>query len=352
MATNAGSSPTSTIVAIRNAEKEVGMMGEGYMWIITSKTTSFLDSLDVEAIKLKQGGSGLQIASRELHDFELNWRKEYFALNPFVEFKEVDPNGIWAYDAVCAPTLGVDRVQTTIPQLEEHVTAGGCKICGDCLGFSGACAHIELHCKREAVGCRWRWLFWCPIVYLVRGNGMLPTRLTPDANGCSTSKLMNGRTISKAIEVVNVIGKGSVSGWFAKEIGKKNSSNGGLRTIIWPGGTVTIPKRRRPQMNDKKLRILVPDKNLGSITYRAYKLGGYKEPDTGNRFQKFVEAKSKATDWVSSMAGSGLSELTRVRRCVATETVVTGGELHSLMKPFWFCCALERGFGGDAANCR
>ncbi|KVI09683.1 hypothetical protein Ccrd_011931 [Cynara cardunculus var. scolymus] len=93
--------------------KEVGMMGEGYMWIITGKTTNFLDSLDVETIALMQGAVGSKSyfpASRELHDFELNWRKEYFSLNPFKEFKELDPNGIWAYDAVCALAMGVERI--------------------------------------------------------------------------------------------------------------------------------------------------------------------------------------------------------------------------------------------------
>ncbi|KAL7583632.1 hypothetical protein Lser_V15G42032 [Lactuca serriola] len=35
--------------------KELGMMGEGYMWIVTSKTTNYLDSMDSEAIESMQG---------------------------------------------------------------------------------------------------------------------------------------------------------------------------------------------------------------------------------------------------------------------------------------------------------
>ncbi|MFS7964437.1 hypothetical protein Hanom_Chr08g00750371 [Helianthus anomalus] len=79
-------------------------------------------------------------------------------------------------------------------------------------------------------------------------------------------KLMNGRSVSNPIEVINVIGKGDrrvgfwmVSGEFVKEIGKTNSSsNSGLEHIIFPGGTTSILKHRRLLMKGKKLRILLP----------------------------------------------------------------------------------------------
>ncbi|KAI3678643.1 hypothetical protein L6452_37944 [Arctium lappa] len=220
--------------------KEVGMMGEGYVWIITSKTTNFLDSLGVEAIESMQGEVGFKSyfpASRELHNFVLKWRKEYFALNPFMEFKELDPNGIWAYDAVFALAMAVERVQTMISQLEEHVMESTSKDLAT-IGTSRM------------------------------GAALLNEMLRVKFNGIGGEfKLMNGRTISKAIEVINVIGKGDrrvgfwmATGAFTKEIGKSNpSSNSGLEIIIWPGGTLTIPKRRRLRMNGKKLRILVPD---------------------------------------------------------------------------------------------
>ncbi|XP_024980757.1 glutamate receptor 1.2-like isoform X1 [Cynara cardunculus var. scolymus] len=221
--------------------KEVGMMGEGYMWIVTSKTTNFLDSLDVEAIESMQGAVGFKSyfpESRELHDFVLKWRKEHFALNPFMEFKEVDPNGIWAYDAICALAMAVERVQTTIPRLDEHVTELASK---DLTTINGTSR---------------------------MGAALLNEMLRVKFNGVGGEfKLMNGRIVSKAIEVINVIGKGDrrvgfwiASGEFTKKIGKFNlSSNSGLEMIIWPGGTLTIPKRRRLQMNGKKLRILIPD---------------------------------------------------------------------------------------------
>ncbi|CAI9300892.1 unnamed protein product [Lactuca saligna] len=201
--------------------KELGMMGEGYMWIVTSKTTNYLESLDSEAIESMQGAVGFRSyfpASRELHKFVSKCRKEHYDLNPFMEFKGVDPSGIWAYDAVYALAMAVERIQTT-SLLDEL-------------------SRVKFH-----------------------GLG-------------GQFKLMNGRSISKAMEVVNVIGKGgrrvgfwmmATGGGFVKEIKKSNSSsNQGLEIIMWPGGTTSInPKRRMLQTNgNKKLRILFPGANL------------------------------------------------------------------------------------------
>ncbi|KAL7585133.1 glutamate receptor 1.2-like [Lactuca sativa] len=160
--------------------KELGMMGEGYMWIITSKTTNLLNSMDAEAIKSMQGAVGFRSyfpASRKLYNFASKWREEHYALNPFKEFKELDIVGTSLLDEM-------------------------------------------LRLNFQSLG--------------------------------GEFKLLNGRTISKAMEVVNVIGKGDrrVGFWmmanggeFVKEIGKSNSfSNHGLESIIWPGGSETSPK--------------------------------------------------------------------------------------------------------------
>ncbi|XP_052625796.1 AP-2 complex subunit alpha-1-like [Lactuca sativa] len=73
--------------------KELGMMGEGYMWIITSKTTNLLNSMDAEAIKLMQGAVGFRSyfpASRKLHNFASKWREEHYAINKRNHFKKVN----------------------------------------------------------------------------------------------------------------------------------------------------------------------------------------------------------------------------------------------------------------------
>ncbi|KVI09684.1 Ionotropic glutamate receptor [Cynara cardunculus var. scolymus] len=77
-----------------------------------------------EVMCLLQGAVGSKSyfpASRELH-VELNWRKEYYSLNPFKEFKELDPNGIWAYDAVCALAMGVERAAGNLSRFVATVS--------------------------------------------------------------------------------------------------------------------------------------------------------------------------------------------------------------------------------------
>ena len=84
------------------------MMGERYKWIVTSKTTNFMASMDAEAIEDMQGVVGFRSyfpESRNLHHFASKWRKENYDFNPLVEFKEVGANGIWAYDAVYAVAM-------------------------------------------------------------------------------------------------------------------------------------------------------------------------------------------------------------------------------------------------------
>ncbi|XP_023737515.1 glutamate receptor 1.2 isoform X1 [Lactuca sativa] len=221
--------PPSLATGIFSKAKELGMMDEGYMWIITSKTTNLLDSMDAEAIKSMQGAVGFRSyfpASRKLHNFVSKWRKEHYALEPFMEYKEVDSNGIWAYDAVYALAMAIEKVHTTLIGMSSSIHAS----------LLDEMLRVKFH-----------------------GLG-------------GEFNLMNGRSISKAMEVVNVIGKGgrrvgfwmmmSANGEFVKEIGKQNStSNHGLESIIWPGGSsATFPKRRILETNgNKKLRILVPD---------------------------------------------------------------------------------------------
>ncbi|CAI9300894.1 unnamed protein product [Lactuca saligna] len=223
--------PPSLASNLFSFAKDLGMMGEGYIWIVTSKTTNYLDSMDAEAIESMQGAVGFRSyfpSSKELHNFLLKWRKEHYALNPFMEFKEVDSNGIWAYDAVYALAMAVEMVQTA--------TEFTWKDLGNNIGTS----------------------LLLDEMLRVRFHGL-----------GGEFKLMNGRIISNAMEVVNVIGKGDrrVGFWmmatdeFLKEIKKPNSSsNQGLEIIIWPGGTTSInPKHRKLQRNGrKKLRILFP----------------------------------------------------------------------------------------------
>jgi len=192
--------------------KEVGLMGEGYAWIVTSKTANFLNAL--EPMQGVVGFKSYIPKSRELHKFVSKWRKEYYGSNPLMEFKVVDFNGILAYDAVYALAMAIEKVHTKFI-----------------------------------------------------GSSLLNQILKTNFHGLGGEfKLMHGRVVSNAIEVVNVNAEGNrrvgfwmANGEFVKQIGNANSSsNNVLENIIFPGGTTSIVKHRRLQMQRKKLRIIVP----------------------------------------------------------------------------------------------
>ncbi|KAK9066021.1 hypothetical protein SSX86_015423 [Deinandra increscens subsp. villosa] len=191
--------------------KEAGLMSEGYVWIVSSKTMDFLNFMDSKAIESMQGVVGFKSYFPK--------SQKYNDLKSFMRFKEVDYNGIWAYDAAYALAMAVESVERV--QTEKYVTK----------------------------------------------LALLNQILKQNFHGLGGEfKFVNDRTIERAIEVINVIGKRDkrvgfwmVDGEFVKKIGNTNlSSNNGLENIVFPGGTTTILKHRRLQMNRKKMRILVP----------------------------------------------------------------------------------------------
>ncbi|KAI3678653.1 hypothetical protein L6452_37954 [Arctium lappa] len=89
-----------------------GMMGEGYKWIITSKTMDFLNFMDGEVIESMQGAVGFKSyipQSRDLHKFTSRWRKEYDGRNLLMNFKDINAYAIWAHDAVSALAMAVEK---------------------------------------------------------------------------------------------------------------------------------------------------------------------------------------------------------------------------------------------------
>ncbi|KAH1130872.1 hypothetical protein J1N35_002250 [Gossypium stocksii] len=86
-------------------------------------------------------------------------------------------------------------------------------------------------------------------------------------------QLMNFITQMVNFEIVNVLGTegerrvGFWTGKFTNKLshgfahGRHLFSSSGFETIIWPGGTSTIPKGRRMQTSNKTLRIAVPKSN-------------------------------------------------------------------------------------------
>ncbi|KAA8550518.1 hypothetical protein F0562_002202 [Nyssa sinensis] len=219
--------------------KRLGLMSGGYAWIITDKTMNFLHSMDSSVIDSMQGALGFKSyipTSNELHNFTLRWRRKFH-----MEVMDLNVLGLWAYDAIWALAMAAERVK--MPQIREDSTTLRLDL-------------MDLANIRASKS----------------GSILLSEILQTRFKGLSGEfQLINGKKlISKAFEIVNVIGKGDrrVGIWtlmdgITKEMNpsvekKYSSSHTGLEAIIWPGGSTTTPKGWVLPMSGKKLRIGVP----------------------------------------------------------------------------------------------
>ncbi|KAK1412690.1 hypothetical protein QVD17_34135 [Tagetes erecta] len=174
----------SVAYSIFSRAKEAGMMSERYMWIVTSKTTNFLNLMNNDAFESMQGVVG---------------------------FKSYVPK---SRELLYALAMAIEKVHTKFI-----------------------------------------------------GSSLLNQILKTNFLGLGGEfKLVNGRVVSNAIEVVNVNAKGNrrvgfwmANGEFVKQIGNTNSSSkNDLKNIVVPGGITSILKHNGLQVKGKKLRIVVP----------------------------------------------------------------------------------------------
>ncbi|CAK9150468.1 unnamed protein product [Ilex paraguariensis] len=223
--------------------KRFGMMSEGYAWIITDKTMNLFRSLDWKVIESLQGALGIKSyipTSTELHNFTRRWKNEVYK-DPTIEVKHLNMFGIWAYDAIWALAKAFERVGADTPAAMDDQGTGLNSV---------YLANISV----SEIG-------------RILLNELLKIRF----KGLSGEfQILNGKLASNALEILNLIGKGKrrVGFWtstngitkviYSSGNRKYGSSSNSLETIIWPGGSATIPKGWMMRMGGKKLRIGVP----------------------------------------------------------------------------------------------
>lgn len=90
--------------------KRLGMVKEGYVWILTEKTVDVLRSTKVEVIESLQGALGFRSyvpASRRLYSLETRWHASF---NKAYFQKKLPARAIWAYDTVWALAESIEKV--------------------------------------------------------------------------------------------------------------------------------------------------------------------------------------------------------------------------------------------------
>ncbi|KAD3338448.1 hypothetical protein E3N88_33969 [Mikania micrantha] len=216
--------------------KRVGLMDQGYAWIVTDKTMNFFDpmELDEEVVESFQGVLGLKYlipSSNQLNNFTKRWRKETLLSNPNIF-------SLLAYDAIFALGMAVERV-------ESRPFKDGNSI--DAMDLT----NIQESSKS--------------------GMMLLKELLNVRFKGLSGEfHLLNRKSVAKPLEIVNVFGKGEKRvGFWTEDDGitmyiksklnhRNKSSINGLASIIWPGGSMIHPTRRLKMQTSKTLRIGVP----------------------------------------------------------------------------------------------
>ncbi|XP_027168525.1 glutamate receptor 2.7-like [Coffea eugenioides] len=230
---------------------EVGMMSQGYAWIITEALTSLLDSVKPAVVDSMQGVLGLKPhvpRSSKLDIFTKRWRKRFREENPEIDRFELNIYGLWAYDTVIALAKATEKaVNMAQPQSKKKAVINGKNLSDlDMIGTSGMGAELIESVRN------------------IRFNG-----LSGDFH------IIEGQLQPSAFEIVNVIGKGERKiGFWTETYGisdklKPNeaqlvheSSKDNIGIIIWPGESNIVPKGwEMPTGHEKKLRVGVPVKN-------------------------------------------------------------------------------------------
>ncbi|KAK4490904.1 hypothetical protein RD792_001620 [Penstemon davidsonii] len=228
--------------------KELGMMSEEYVWIITDGMTNELKSMDPLVIESMLGVIGVKPyipKTKELDFFTIRYKKMLQQNNPTVLSPDLNIFGLWAYDATVALAMAVEEARLTDDRLQKENNSRNSTDL-EALGKSRTGPKLVHALSRTAFGG-------------LAGN----------------FQLVDGQLQSPPYEIVNVVGPGvRVIGYWTKENGivkelnvtdsETNTyfnSKTSLGSTIWPGDKTSPPKGWVNPTNGKKLRIGVPLKD-------------------------------------------------------------------------------------------
>ncbi|XP_038884807.1 glutamate receptor 2.5-like [Benincasa hispida] len=227
--------------------KKKGMMGRGYVWIITDAITNEFNSIEPSILdQSMQGVLGLRTyvpGIKRLESFKRGWQRRFLSYYPTIEeIPELNVFGLWAYDAAWALAIAVEKagINNLRYSKPNNVTFTNMKM-------------------------------KCPSNYLynlgVNQNGaklrdaLSNVRFRGLAGEFS---LVNGQLQSFVFEIMNVVGNDERSvGFWSPKTGLTTNLrySNGLRPIIWPGDIEKAPKGWEIPTNGKKLRVGVPVKD-------------------------------------------------------------------------------------------
>ncbi|CAN6449575.1 unnamed protein product [Victoria cruziana] len=225
--------------------RELDMLTDGYVWMVTNGVGNQLVSLHHSEIASMEGVLAVKTFVREtekLKDFKVRWRRRIRSNLFQTEEPPRDPDVfcLWAYDTVTALASAVEK--TDAGSYRHHHRGNGLPnspgVFGN-LGVSSAGPKILQEMRRTAF----------------RG-------LSGDFD------LRHGQLTTEDFEIVNLMGSGEKTvGFWTKATGLSatekidgRNKDSGLMTVNWPGGTTVVPRGWEIPTSGKILRIGVPMK--------------------------------------------------------------------------------------------
>ncbi|XP_047342747.1 glutamate receptor 2.8-like [Impatiens glandulifera] len=192
--------------------KEIGMMNEGYAWIVTNDMTDSLYSLDSHVIEAMQGVLGVK---------------------PLIPMSELNMSmfGIWAYNTLWALAMSAERIGA--PKQPAEISNSGNQTGPELLVLPVSQTGPELL------------------------KAMLETSFVENGGNF---KLDKGQLQPSAYKILNVIGnkEKEVGIWVPGSIDTNDVS---FHDIVWPGKSTVVPKGWEFPVSGKRLKIAVPFKN-------------------------------------------------------------------------------------------
>ncbi|KAI4335462.1 hypothetical protein L6164_014106 [Bauhinia variegata] len=199
-----------------SAAKNVGMMKEGYAWIVTEGLSTLLDPVDAKAKDSMGGVLGVRPLVLEFENFTRRWKSYSYAgkertssESPLTLF------GLWAYDTVWALAMAVEKAGLTNSNSFQSQNVAN---------------NTELD--------------FANIVWYETGPRLRDEILATNFTGVSGNvSLINGQLEPSEIEIFNVVGHTEkiIGKWSSNKLTLKEE----LKPPIWPGDTTERPTKMR-----------------------------------------------------------------------------------------------------------
>ncbi|XP_078150472.1 glutamate receptor 2.8-like isoform X2 [Carex rostrata] len=213
--------------------KEVGMMGEGYVWIMTDGVTNMVYSFNESVTSAMKGALGVRPyipKTDKLNYFTIRWKRRFHEDNPQEMSSKPSIYALWAYDTIYAVAMAVERVGVQNTKFDNSTTPP------------------PLHSSSN-------------------GPWLLEEITNIKFQGLSGNfELINRELQYSSFEIINIVGAVREVGYWTEEQGlsrvldesnKKNysTSKEDLNPVIWPGETIVLPKGWEIPLSGTKLRV-------------------------------------------------------------------------------------------------